>query len=623
MAYSSGYYHAMDRDYLTIDPPDRKRGTMFSVKDIGMSTPPFKDQLESLQARIKQGASTIELGFSGAGKGSMGGGNVTPEMVPKWERQAIKDLAKINDLRLSTHATFSAGSLAGFAQNHFDEQAREHALIEIKRAIEFAADTTEGGAVVAHLGEFPRSIYESYSKEGFKGYAEEEKHAAVYLVDKRTGEVVTGLTRSTTIPLPVWKRKPGTEEYELDENGRRIPEYDPQTGTFKARMADWDYFENETKEWNRAHPSQQKTPVQMFYEGHLDQQEAQARGMALYWAQHFESTEKALKGYKDALAYYEKLLQNVPEQDRKNWALKTGGNDPYGFIPPETKDPVDYIKDRIKDYGREVDHMRQASISYSEQLVQIEEKKKNTVSMESYAVGKTADTLARAAEFAMARSKHLKEPLFVAPENIFPEQYGAHPQELKQVVLESRKRFVELMKGKGMSESQAAQLASKHIRATFDIGHAHTWKKYYQGNPKKSYEENEADFKKWTIDQVKDLNKAGVIGHVHVSDNFGYEDEHVTPGGGTAPIREFLDEMKKAGIKNIIVEPGHQDYLAMYGGWREFGGAIYGAEMAAQPKRSWSDIEFSYFGKMRTPYFVVGDYAPNQEWSLWSGTPLE
>src|SRR3989344_792897 len=37
-----------------------------SAKNVGISTPPMRDQLESLKTRIFQGASQIELGFMGA-----------------------------------------------------------------------------------------------------------------------------------------------------------------------------------------------------------------------------------------------------------------------------------------------------------------------------------------------------------------------------------------------------------------------------------------------------------------------------------------------------------------------------------------------------------------------------
>lgn len=621
MEFNSGYYHAMDRDYDVVNTDKKRRDAILDVRSVGISTPPFKDQLEGLQARIKQGASTIELGFMGKGKGSMTGGNTTPEMVPKWQRQAIRDLAKINELNISTHATVATGSLAGLTQNKFDEQAREQSLNEIKRAVEFAADTTEGGPVVVHLGEFPRSIYEKFQKEGFRGYEEEDKHAAVHLVDKRTGEIVAGLTRSKQFPWPLWKTDDNGNVI-TDDDGNPIAEYDKEQGIFKSRMVGWKFFEEETEKWNKAHPDKKKTVATYFHEAYLDQQERQARGWAKHMGEGADKIMEALEKVKAKRGYYEKLFEHMAPEDRKNWVRGPGEDDPLG-LSNKKGDPLESIEQELKQLKLQLEHRREASLSYAGQLEQLKAQKKNTIMMEEYGVKKTADTIARAAEFAMAKSKRLEKPLFIAPENIFPEQYGAHPQELKEVVLMARERFVERMGKKGMSKGRAQRLASQHIRATFDVGHANTWKKYYQGNPKKSYEENEKDFRKWIIDQVKDLNKSDIIGHIHVSDNFGYEDEHLTPGQGNTPIKEFLEEMKKAGIKDVIVEPGHQDYLAMYGGWREFGGSIYGAQIPTMPKRSWSEIEFSYFGQTRTPYFVFGGYRPSEDWTLWTGVPLE
>ena len=147
------------------------------------------------------------------------------------------------------------------------------------------------------------------------------------------------------------------------------------------------------------------------------------------------------------------------------------------------------------------------------------------------------------------------------------------------------------------------------------------WRKYYQGDPKKSYEENSKEFNKWLMKQVDELNEKKYIKHVHISDNFGWNDEHVTPGQGIVPIKEFVEKMKKAGMKDLIVEPAHQDYRAVLGGWREFGSPIYGA--APPQAERWADVEHSYFGRARTPYFVFGDYSPSREFTLWSQVPLE
>ena len=211
MAYfAEGYYHALDRgayapvDMKTLQAREPKlyanagqfpegelpgEASRIEMRDIGISTPPFSDQLQGLKSRIFLGATRVELGFSGRGKGNMQGGQTTPEMYGMEERRDIRELAKYNKVQLSTHATFSAGSLAGFQENRVSDEARESALHEIERAIHFAADTTSGGPVVVHANEFPRPISEKWSKEGFTQFpgfpklitkADVERHGDLY-----------------------------------------------------------------------------------------------------------------------------------------------------------------------------------------------------------------------------------------------------------------------------------------------------------------------------------------------------------------------------------------------------------------------------------------------------------
>ena len=86
-------------------PPDAPADIGLSPENIGISAPPFGDQLQGLKAKVFQGASKVELGFMGKGKGSMQGGNTTPEMFGKDERMDMRELAKINKIQLTTHAT--------------------------------------------------------------------------------------------------------------------------------------------------------------------------------------------------------------------------------------------------------------------------------------------------------------------------------------------------------------------------------------------------------------------------------------------------------------------------------------------------------------------------------------
>ena len=111
-------------DPYTISPPEGHGHVSdnplneLDIEGIGVSTAPMKGQLESLKARVFAGANAVELGFSGAGKGSMGQGAPTPGSYGKDEREAMRELAKINEVKLSTHATFSTSGFACLQYPH-------------------------------------------------------------------------------------------------------------------------------------------------------------------------------------------------------------------------------------------------------------------------------------------------------------------------------------------------------------------------------------------------------------------------------------------------------------------------------------------------------------------------
>ncbi|NDB30100.1 hypothetical protein EB151_11195, partial [archaeon] len=107
------------------------------------------------------GVNNIELGFTGIGKGSSQ--SPTPGSVGMAERQAIKEVAKINDVNIaSVHAPMSIQGLAGYDQRSFNENKRAQDVEEVKRSINFAGDVSNGGAIVVHTGEFPYSIKERF-----------------------------------------------------------------------------------------------------------------------------------------------------------------------------------------------------------------------------------------------------------------------------------------------------------------------------------------------------------------------------------------------------------------------------------------------------------------------------
>lgn len=579
---------------------------------IGVSTPPMKEQLESLKARIFQGASRVELGFMGVSKGSMAQGATTPEMYGKEEREAIRELSKVNKIELSTHAAPAAQGFSGFdpEQGRFSDESRQRNLFEIQRAIDFAADTAGGGPVVAHLGEWHRPMFRVVEKYGgkFEAYPEEEKKAPIYLADTETDQIF-----SIKKDMKVWE--PIVKEIKKDPlTGKEfeVYEYNPD-GTIKLKEYTFDEIvEIEKKKDPKI------SPEEAFIKHHFDTQYKRAHAEALRYAKHAAETRNRVEQIKKEREYWEKFEQAVPEKER--WKLKHQFEERTGrILPPEIKTPSQFYKELEEESLREIKWTEEYSIAMGRQAEETKKMMERARPIEEVGITKSAEGLARAAMYAyeVEKKKGLEKPVFIAPENLYPEGgYGSHPQELKEIIQKSRERMMELLKvQKGLSEEEARKVAEQHIKATFDIGHATNWRKFFKGT--------DEEFKKWVIGQVKDLVKSGIIGHIHISDNFGYYDEHVTPGQGIAPIKEFVEEVKKAGIKSVIVEPAHQDYKALLGAWKEFGSTIYAALAPYGLRGTWTDIEFSYFGRTRSPNYLVGDIRPSDDWVLWSGVPLE
>jgi len=182
----------------------------------------------------------------------------------------------------------------------------------------------------------------------------------------------------------------------------------------------------------------------------------------------------------------------------------------------------------------------------------------------------------------------------------------------------------------------AKKFAETHIKATLDTGHLNVWRKYWQNDTHKSMKENDDDFKKWLLQKTEELAKSQIIGNVHLADNYGYQDDHLAPGMGTTPVKEMVEILRKYGYKGALtVEPGADastdlgDFWGLMKTWRLFGSPVYGAHGPVArsaldwPKPSWTDIQYSYFGQTKPPYYIFGPYSPSQDWTLWTQVPLE
>jgi len=312
----------------------------------------------------------------------------------------------------------------------------------------------------------------------------------------------------------------------------------------------------------------------------------------------------------------------------------------------------------MDDMRARIEYARQSSASQLQQAEDTSETKHHIVNPTKRFKLHGARMYAEAGLRAMRRTKDPNNPVFLAIENIFPERFGGHPEELKWVIDEARNWFVKFLTKKevpfglhekwrdtyegtlagksqfykpGMTKEEAQKLANTYIKATFDTGHANMWRKFWQIKPGQNIDEADKDFKQWYVKEFEKLAKGGYIGNIHLTDNFGFQDDHVAPGQGNAPIKEVMDTLKKYGYdKAITVEPGADastdlsDFHGLMKTWRYLGSPVYGIGMGpSQVPQTWSDVHYSYFGQNKPPYFIFGAYAPSNDWTLWSQVPME
>ena len=164
------------------------------------------------------------------------------------------------------------------------------------------------------------------------------------------------------------------------------------------------------------------------------------------------------------------------------------------------------------------------------------------VPIEKFAKEKSSETFANVALDSYKKFGE-KSPI-ISIENMFPGMAFASGEGMDKLITESREKFVNKAIEKGMDKSTAQEKAEKLIGMTLDVGHLNIARK-------KGFSEK---------DLVKEVGEiAKHVKHVHLTDNFGYDDSHLPPGMGNVPFKDLLQELEKKGdMKGVrkIVEAG-------------------------------------------------------------------
>ncbi len=691
------YATAMDREYVGNSSPEFVEGyqgggpqlespmrsdeitePILTTGQIGQTVAEGKGQgtfIETVQGAIRKGAASVELSLSASGQEP----GVGPDLYTKEKLQEIKDIAKANQIEIaSVHVPAQVvGNISGFIspQQGFVEEQRFNQVNEVKKAVEFSANTSEGGAIVVHTGEFQRPMSEQDWSKGmgpdrqplFKHYEEEPERFVSYLVDDRTGRVIQDVKRTQVVYEPdfwtaedrgmVGQTDPKTgrvfQKYDwidmenkwIDPNDderlfERVPKWNSEKTEFQTKRLTWDDFEERAKIWNTEHANQigrgdmdLKTAEEMFIKTQMETRALQYKGSSLYHGQRYEMYMEIRDKAKEALEFYETLEPNLTEDQKRNMMKQRGfGMTRAGqeLIPSESISPVEALKREIEDAEHSMRYTHEASASADAQADSTMEDLGHMKTVASYAKGESTKSIAEAAVYAMdmTQNRKLEKAIFVAPENIFPEMgYGSHPDELIELVQCSRNKMAhQLMDKRGYSKEKARKLAEQHIKATFDTEHLGMWKKHFTKKHGETEEVFTERFNGWYMEQVKKMQDAGVIGHLHIADGFGYGHANLPAGQGNLPVVDAVTYLKKHGYEGAFLSEGYGDAQRMLRDtWRAFGTPLYSHSSAGSPGPGtrWNDVMHGYFGRNQPPFYTFGAYSPSNDWTLWSQTPME
>ncbi|MFW6024776.1 MAG: hypothetical protein ACOCRX_00385 [Candidatus Woesearchaeota archaeon] len=598
---------------------------------------------KSFKTAINQGASKVELSIGSTNLGSASGiGYHGPKKKKAIKEMSIASNVKINSVHTPPTGGEAVPNLSGLGKNGISKENIEKSKETVKRTIDFAYDVTsdnedqipeEGISVVVHTGEFPRSMREVNKRYGEDKFNVEEKPKH-FFVNTKTEEIKPisedqDITIRTDHLEKLRKIKEGKTDIEggIKHLKKFTDLYDILNKTKEEKKEDvngftkfnWKDIENVSNELTNKLKQDKNNPLNEIFlndeDNNIDEKKV-------------TPTETFIK-----LKYlFDGLLETQSNFARSDRIKKEVKSEREQLEEMYKKDHVSKkrYENKLELLESKMREAEMTEIQSDMRMKEMEEQMSDFKDIEKVAKKNTVDSYVELAEHIYDRQKQegTDKNVYLAPENIFPEQgYGSHPNELIELVKESREKFKKkLIEKEGLSEKAAKKIAEDKIKATFDTQHLALWGKHFKGS--------EEEFWDWYDEKVEEMSKEGIIGNVHMVDGDRYSHGHQPIGHGKIPIRKAMSKIKKYYEKNGLAlpamnsegwdtpgKPGSGEQLAS--AWRELSHFKDSYIPHKNRNVNFSEIEDSYFMGKKSPYFVYGNNAPSKLFTSWSGLPLE
>ncbi len=506
MAYGyMGSYYSLDPKY---NYGEVFRGKNYSIASgkIGATTSiQTANQLAEVESRLKEGMKTVEASIIKMD---------VLESIPKTHFKEMGQLARLAGAEVTVHAPIIDPS--GFTQKGWNEQQREDAERQLMSALNKAHEINPKGntVVTIHASAVPATFWRKTKEKG----EDVEKKDMIVAVNQETGEI-SGMPQDKVI-------YPGMETLEIRTPEKRME---------MANASRWDNTLLQIRDMKR-HGDQllqvvKRGEEEIVLPGGADPYYNEIDKMltSIYDNAYKCGDEKVRNELKGISKYWVETQNNLNKQGQK--AINASDEEKLKIVSSMTIEKQNFYNKVLEDF----EHLGAPEKKGDHFGIQFYKP------VEEFALGHASDTFSN---LALKSYKQFKDSApIISLENESPDTAFGRAEQLKTLVQESRKKFVEKAVNSGMREGEAEEIAEKMIGVTWDTGHINLMQR--TGYNKK--------------DVVKETEKiAPFVKHVHLNDNFGLEHMDLPPGMGEAPLEEIRAELEKKGFMGkSIVEGGN------------------------------------------------------------------
>ena len=488
---------------------------LVSAGQMGITiNPGVADQLGELSRALNAGTIPVEVGTLDM---------KLFETIPKEHWDEMRRKAKLAGSKLSLHAPLI--DPAGFGERGWNETQQELSKRQLQMVVDQAANLSKGSKEA-----IPITIHPSnYQGTTWNKTKDGKEISQMIVVDKESGQL-------RPIEPEVRYKLGGGEKSNPSQLG---PLETKESAEKMLEVANHMQWEKELDKALYEKESASKTLDEIF--PYVKERYFQRAFLGNEPSKKDPNEEKLFKRVEVAKAHlddarlslnnsFEKAYKYAQDEEKKKKLRKISDNfrREIGYWTKEEEKKMSE-KEKMKMLAKQTDLQNQAKViqETTEALRQEKFNPNMLQRVEEFAAGKAAETFSDMAlhSYDVAKKNKIATPI-ISVENLYQGLAFSQPDDLKNIVDGARKSFAnKLVKERHLSESAAKKRAEEIIGMTFDVGHLNMSKKY-------GFEDKDL------VKEAEALKQ--YVKHVHLTDNFGYNDVHLPIGMGNVPVKELL-----------------------------------------------------------------------------------